>query len=63
MQQNQFDFVTCYRQQIKCSIILLCEMLKHFHAICKKHVFVAVARENRFVSLKLKNTDFLYQKN
>ena len=31
-------------------INLLWETLKHFHAICKKHAFVAVAGKNRPVS-------------
>ena len=53
------DFIACCRQQNSSSkmlqnkIILLWEPLKHFHTICKNHVFVTVARENNPMSTKL----------
>ena len=55
-----FDFAACCRQQNLPSKMLESRYfakatLKHFHAICYKHIFLAIAPENRPVSPKRNN--------
>ena len=62
MQQNQIDLILLHvagnkihRQKCWNQNYFAMKTLKHFHAICYEHIFLAVAHENRPVSRKRNN--------